>query len=293
VTDGSNEFLARRFEENRDRLTRVAFRMLGSRSEADDAVQEGWLRLSRADTSDVGNLGAWLTTVVARVCLDQLRSRDSRREDSLGDRESEIAPLHASSPDALHDAQVADSIGIALLVVLETLEPAERVAFVLHDMFDLSFAEIAPIVGRNPAAARQLASRARRRVRGASSAPSADLARRRAIVEAFLAASRGGDFGALLAMLDPSVVLRADAAAVKLGAQSEMVGADAVATRFSGHAKGAQLALVDGEPGAVWAPGGKPRVVFAFEIEDDRIVAIDLISGTELLAEMELEALER
>ena len=223
--DEHDDWLAQRFEENRTHLRAVAYRMLGSISEADDAVQEAWLRLSRSDTSGIENLGGWLTTVVGRVCLNMLRSRRSRREEPLGEPQ---VGVHLPDPivsrengiDPEHEAQLADSVGLALLVVLETLGPAERVAFVLHDLFDLPFDEIAPIVGRSPAAARQLASRARRRVQGAATVPDADLTRRRAVVDAFLAASRGGDFAALLALLDPDVVLRADRAAVQAGASS-------------------------------------------------------------------------
>ena len=276
-------WLAERFEESRDHLRAVAYRMLGSRSEADDAVQEAWLKLSRSETGGVENLRGWLTTVVARVCLDMLRSRRSRREEPLDAHEPE--PVG----DADHDAMLADSVGVALLVVLKTLAPAERVAFVLHDMFDLPFDEIAPIVGRTPAAARQLASRARRRVRGVTSVPDSDTTRKREIVDAFLAASRGGDMAALLAVLDPEVVLRADSAAVQMGASTEVRGAEAVAATFSGRARVAQPALVNGAAGAVWAPGGRPRVVFGFTITDGKIVAIDLVADPEGLAQLELE----
>ena len=273
-----HDWLAERFEEHRTHLRSVAYRMLGSRSEADDAVQEAWLRLSRAGGGDVENLRGWLTTVVARISLNMLRSRRTRREEPL---EAE-AGLDADA-DPEQEALLADSVGLALLVVLDTLTPAERVAFVLHDTFDLPFEEIAPIVGRSPAAARQLASRARRRVRGADAVSGADVARRREIVEAFLAASRGGDLGALLALLDPDVVLRADAAAVQVGAPAELRGADAVADTFSGRARVARLALVNGAVEAVWAPGGRPRVVFGFTIAGGKIVAIDLLADLEQL----------
>ncbi len=279
-----SDWLARQFEENRAHLRAVAYRMLGSRSEADDAVQEGWLRLSRADTSAVENLKGWLTTVVARVCLDLLRSRSSRREEPLDTHEPE--PLL----DAEQDVLLADSVGLALLVVLSTLAPSERIAFVLHDMFDLPFDEIAPIVGRSPAAARQLASRARRRIRSTPEAPQADRTREREVVEAFLAASRGGDFEALLTLLDPDVVLRPAAAPAK-GGITEARGAAAVANTFKGRAAAAQVALVDGEPGLVWAPGGKPRVVFEFTIVEGRIRAIDLYADPARLGEMELAIL--
>ena len=272
-----------RFEENRSHLRAVAYRMLGSLDEADDAVQEAWLRLSRADTSRVDNLRGWLTTVVARVCLDMLRSRKSRREEPLG------AELPEPVPGPEHEVMLADSVGLALLVVLETLTPAERVAFVLHDLFDLPFDEIAPIVGRTPAAARQLASRGRRRVQGGTAVRGGNHTRQREVVDAFLAASRGGELDALLALLDPDVVLRSDGAAVRVGAASEVRGAAAVAATFFGRAKGAQPALVDGSAGLVWAPGGRPRIVFAFTIEGGRIAAVDLIADPERLDRLKLK----
>ena len=277
-----DEWLAERFEGQRRRLRAVAYRMLGSVSEADDAVQEAWLRLSRTDTSSVDNMAGWLTTVVARICLDMLRSRRTRGEEPLGDHLTEPA----SNPE--QEALLADSIGIALLVVLETLEPAERVAFVLHDMFAVPFDDIAPIVGRTPGAARQLASRGRRRVRGAGATLDTDLARRQEVVAAFLAASRGGNFEALLALLDPNVVLRADAEAVKIGAENEIRGASAVAATFAGRARVARPALIDGAPGLVWSQGGHPRIAFDFIVENGRIVAIDLIGDPERLQEMDL-----
>ena len=280
------EALAERFEANRAHLRAVAYRMLGSVSEADDAVQEAWLRLSRSGGEGVENLNAWLTTVVARVCLDMLRSRKSRREEQLG--------VHLTDPIANpeHEAVLADSVGLALLVVLETLAPAERLAFVLHDMFAMPFDEIAPIVQRSPAAARQLASRARRRVQGATPGGDTDLIVRREIVDAFLAASRGGDFDALLALLDPEVVLRADEATVRAGAEKEVRGAAAVARTFKGRARVAKLALVNGAPGAVWAPGGRPRVVFGFAISHGKIVQIDLIADPARISELELSILD-
>jgi RNA polymerase sigma-70 factor (ECF subfamily) len=279
--------LAERFEAKRPHLRAVAYRMLGSVSEADDAVQEAWLRLSRSDTSGVENLGGWLTTVVARVCLDVLRSRKSRREEPLDLRGPQ--PTNEGI-DPEREALLAESVGLALLVVLETLAPAERLAFVLHDMFAMPFDEIAPIVGRTPAAARQLASRARRRVQGSAAVPDADRSRQREIVSAFLAASREGKFEALLAMLDPDVVVRADAAAVQVGAAEEVRGAAAVAATFSGRARVAQPAMIDGAPGAVWAPGGKPRVAFAFTITQGRIAAIDLLADPDRLRELDLTA---
>jgi RNA polymerase sigma factor (sigma-70 family) len=285
------DWLAERFEASRTHLRGVAYRMLGSLSEAEDAVQEAWLRLGRADTSGVENLGAWLTTVVARVCLDMLRSRRSRREEPLGDQAPDPVAGQRGGIDPEQEALLADSVGLALVVVLERLTPAERVAFVLHDMFDLRFDEIAPIVGRTPAAARQLASRGRRRVQGAARGPEADLTRRREVVDAFLAASRGGDLAALLALLDPEVVLRADEAAVKAGAAKEVLGAAAVAATFSGRARTAQAALVNGAAGAVWAPGGRPRVVFAFTVARSKIVAIDMLADAERLSRLELTIL--
>ncbi|MGZ4724656.1 MAG: sigma-70 family RNA polymerase sigma factor [Ilumatobacteraceae bacterium] len=286
-----HEWLATRFEANRAHLRSVAYRMLGSQAEAEDAVQEAWLRLNRSDTADVENLGGWLTTVVARICLDMLRSRSSRREEPLD------APLTDSvsrqgATDPEHEALLADSVGPALLVVLETLAPAERLAFVLHDMFAVPFEEIATIVGRSPTATRQLASRARRRVQGASTSSATDLTRQRQVVDAFLAASRDGDFDALLAVLDPEVVLRADAVAVKSGASSELRGAPVVAGTFSGRAQFAQPALVDGAMAAVWAPGGKLRVVFNMTIGDGKISAIELIADPDHLGELDVAMLD-
>ncbi|MGH2792860.1 MAG: sigma-70 family RNA polymerase sigma factor [Actinomycetota bacterium] len=279
--------LAESFESHRTHLRAVAYRMLGSTNEADDAVQEAWLRLARSDATDIDNLGGWLTTVVARVALDMLRSRESRREDPMG----ESIAAATESPDPEHEAILGDSVGLAMLVVLQTLKPGERVAFVLHDMFGVSFDEISAIVGRSPAAARQLASRARRRVQGADPIAEADAPRKRKIVDAFLAAARGGDFAGLLALLDPEVVLRADTAAVQTGAQDEVRGASAVAETFSGRARVAQPALVNGSAGAVWAVGGKPRVVFAFSIEDAQIVEIELIADERSIGELDLEIL--
>jgi RNA polymerase sigma factor (sigma-70 family) len=284
------DWLARRFEAHRGHLRAVAYRMLGSSSEADDAVQEAWLRLSRSDTSAVDNLGGWLTTVVARVCLNMLQARTARREDPVGEDLPDAVATRREGDDPEQRALEADSVGLALLVVLDTLTPAERLAFVLHDLFAVPFEEIAPIVERSPAATRQLASRARRRLQGAPP-PDADLARRRAVVDAFLAASREGDFEALVALLDPGVVLRADRAAVRAGASTEVRGAAAVAGTFSGRARAARSALVDGVPGAVWAAGGRPRVVFGFTITDGRIVQIDLLADPDHLARLELAVL--
>ncbi|HEY7849488.1 MAG TPA: sigma-70 family RNA polymerase sigma factor [Ktedonobacterales bacterium] len=289
-----HDWLAAQFEERRAHLRAVAYRMLGSPSEADDAVQESWLRLSGADTSDIENLGGWLTTVVARVCLDMLRSRKSRREEPLDAHAPERIAGQGNGIDPEREALMADSLGLALLVVLDTLAPAERLAFVLHDLFAVPFDEIAPIVGRSPTATRQLASRARRRVQGAGAETTADadLSGQRAVVDAFLAASRGGNFGALLALLDPDVVLRADQAAVATGAAAEVRGASAVATQFSGRARFAQVALVDGAVGAIWAPGGKSRVVFGFTITDGKVVAIDLIADPARLQQIDLALLD-
>ena len=282
-----DEWMAQRFEENRPHLRSVAYRMLGSASEADDAVQEAWLRLHRADTGDVRNLGGWLTTVVARVCLDMLRARRSRHEEPVGVDAPEPVGRDEGVVDPEHEAIVGDSVGLALVVVLETLAPAERVAFVLHDLFAVPFEEIAPIVGRSPEAARQLASRARRRVQGASPSE-ADRPRKREVVEAFLAASRNGDFEALLAVLDPDVVARADATVVQMGATSEARGAAAVAQTFAGRARAARPALVDGEVGLVWAQQGEPKVVFGFSVADGRIVEIELIADPERLGQLDL-----
>jgi RNA polymerase sigma-70 factor (ECF subfamily) len=287
-----HDWLAERFEAHRTHLRAVAYRMLGSLSEADDAVQDAWLRVSRADTSDVENLGGWLTTVVGRVCLNMLRSRRSRREEPLGAHLPEPTVSREDGIDPEYEALLADSVGSALLVVLDTLAPAERLAFVLHDMFAVPFDEIAPIVDRSPAAVRQLASRARRRVLGADAVPDTDLTRKREVVDAFLAASRGGDSDALVALLDPDVVLRADPAAVQTGASTEVRGAPAVADTFSGRARAAQPALVNGTAGAVWAPGGTPRVVFGFTITRGKIVAIDILADPERLRHIDLAILD-
>ena len=287
--------LAERFEANRTHLRAVAYRMLGSHSEAEDAVQEAWLRLSRSETDDIDNLRGWLTTVVARVCLDHLRARKLRREQSLDEAPPEELEREGGFE---RETELADGVGVALLVVLETLTPAERVAFVLHDLFDLSFDDIAPIVGRSSAAARQLASRARRRVHGSPSRPETDRTRQREIVAAFLAASRGGDFTALLEVLDPDVVLRADAAAIQAATANaskgapqfaqEIHGASAVAEIFKGRAQAAKLAIVDGAVGAVYAPGGTPRVAFEFTIERGRIVGISVIADPQSVRGLEI-----
>jgi RNA polymerase sigma factor (sigma-70 family) len=289
-----HDWLAQRFETHRTHLRAVAYRMLGSISEADDAVQEAWLRLSRSDTSAIHNPGGWLTTVVGRVCLDMLRSRRSRRKGPLEEPLGE-PPGGARVPGGPSVGREQED-GIdpeheALLVVLETLSPAERLAFVLHDMFAVPFEEIAPIVGRSPNAAKMLASRARRRVRGATNVPEADLTRQREVVDAFLAAACDGDFGALLVMLDPDVVLRADRAAVEAGASREIRGAPVVAETFSGRARFAQPALVNGVVGAVWAPRGRPRVVFGFTITRGKIVEIDILADPARLRRLDLAIL--
>ena len=287
-----HEWMAERFEAQRTHLRAVAYRMLGSLSEADDAVQESWIRLSRSGTSGVENLGGWLTTVVARVCLDTLRSRKSRREEPLDADLPEPIVSRRDMIDPETEVLLADSVGLALLVVLDTLAPAERLAFVLHDMFDLSFDEIAAIVGRSPTAARQLASRARRRVQGADAVRDADLTRQREVVDAFLAASRGGDFDALLAVLDPDVVLRSDRAAVPPGAPTEIRGAAAIANRaVKGGARAAQPALVNGAVGVVVAPRGKLLMVLRFTITRGKIVEIDAVADPERLRQLDLAVL--
>ena len=285
------DWLAGRFEENRTHLRAVAYRMLGSVNEADDAVQEAWLRLSRSDVSQVENLRGWLTTVVGRVALDMLRSRQSRREEPLGPYVPEPIVDGVSGLDPEHEALLADSVGLALLVVLETLSPAERLAFVLHDMFDVPFDEIAPIVGRSPAAARKLASRARQRVRGATPAPDPDLDRQREVVNAFLAAARDGDFEALVATLDPDVVLRIDRGALRPGAPAEVRGADAVAERvrtFARLAAYARPVLVNGAAGFVVARRGRPLTVAGFTVTNGRIAEIDLLADPARLRRLDL-----
>ena len=289
------DWLADRFEADRTHLRAVAYRMLGSVSEADDAVQEAWLRLSRSDADDIENLRAWLTTVVARVSLDMLRSRKSRREEALGPHLPEPIVSREDCVDPEHEALLADSVGLALLVVLERLSPAERLAFVLHDMFAVPFDEIAPIVGRSPAAARQLASRARRRVRGATPEPDVDRARQRAVVDAFLAAARGGDFEALVALLDPDVVLRVDRGAARPGASREVRGAAAVAEQvrtFARLAPSARPALVNGAAGFVVAPRGRPVAVAGFTVAHGKIVEIDLLADPARLRRLDVTVLD-
>jgi RNA polymerase sigma factor (sigma-70 family) len=292
--DERDDWLAQRFEKNRTHLRAVAYRMVGSLSDADDALQEAWLRLSRSDASGVENLGGWMTTIVARVCLNMLRSRKLRREERLGARVPEPIVSRADGIDPEHEALLADSVGLALLVVLETLSPAERLAFVLHDMFSVPFEEISPIVGRSPTAARQLASRARRRVRGAATVPDVDLARQREVVDAFLAASREGDLNALLAVLDPDVVLRADWGAVPAGLSREVRGAPAVAEgalTFARLAPFAQPALVNGAAGVIVAPRGQPFSVMGFTVRGGKIVEIDILGDPARLRRLDLLSL--
>ncbi|WP_328673078.1 RNA polymerase sigma factor SigJ [Streptomyces sp. NBC_00328] len=291
-----SELLADRFEEHRGRLRAVAYRMLGSLSEAEDAVQETWLRLGRTDPDEIRNLGGWLTTVTGRVCLDMLRSRAARREDPLEPSGTFVPDPVVSTLDRIDPEQevlLADSVGLALLVVLETLEPAERLAFVLHDMFAVPFDDIAPVVGRNPAATRQLASRARRRVKGAAPEPERDVIRQREVLDAFLAASRGGDFEALVAVLDPDVVLRADAGALVGGVTvSKLVrGAEAVAGQamaFRRFAASSRLVQVNGEAGVVAIVDGRPQSVMGVTVADGRIVAMYILADPERLARLDL-----
>ncbi|MET8145740.1 RNA polymerase sigma factor SigJ [Sphaerisporangium sp. NPDC005288] len=292
-----DQWLASRFEGHRAHLKAVAYRMLGSLSEADDAVQEAWLRLARSGGDEVENLGGWLTTVVGRVCLDMLRSRTSRREDPLEERLPD--PVVASAADGMDPEQqvmVADAVGLALLVVLESLGPAERLAFVLHDMFAVPFEEIAEIVGRSPAATRQLASRARRRVQGATPVPDHDPVRRRKLVEAFLAAAHEGDFATLLSTLDPDVVLRVDAGAAS-GGLRVVRGAEAVAGqaltfhRLSGGTATILPAVVNGTAGVVSVVQGRPASVLSFTVSGGRIAAIDILADPDRLSDLDLTGL--
>jgi RNA polymerase sigma-70 factor, ECF subfamily len=286
------KFLEQQFEANRRHLKAVAYRILGSASEAEDALQETWLRLSRAETAEVKNLGGWLTTVISRICLDMLRSRKQRREAPLeGVSEPTVSAVDPGGFE--HEAMLADSVGLAMLVVLQQLSPAERIAFVLHDMFDLPFDEISGIVGRSPEAARQLASRARRRVQGKPAPDETELSGHRSVISAFLTASRTGDLSGLLAVLDPDVVMRADSAAIRLGAiPPETRGADAVAKAFAGRARNAQVGLIDDAVGVIIAPDGDLRLVLEVIIRDGRIVEISSIADQETLAGMELVVLQ-
>lgn len=285
--------LAEQFETNRAHLQAVAYRLLGSMSEADDAVQECWFRLSRSDTGAVDNIGGWLTTVVSRVCLDMLRSRKARREESMDAQLPEKAMDAKAGGDPEHEALLADSVGLALLVVLGNLNPVERITFVLHDVFAVPFAEIAPIVGRSETAARQLASRARRRVQGAKTAPGADLGVQRLLVDSFLAAARTGDIDGLLAVLAPDVVLRDDRAAATGDASHEVRGARAVARNVMLHrAKAARPVLVNGEVGVIVAPRGRLLLVLVLAFEHGKIVGIDQVADPERVQQLELAILE-
>jgi RNA polymerase sigma factor (sigma-70 family) len=289
------EWLAKHFEENRGHLRAVAYRMLGSAGEADDAVQEAWLRLARSDTAAIENLGGWLTTVVARVCLDLLRSRASRKEEELDTRSYETPPKRDPVSDPERDAQLADSVGLALLVVLERLTPAERIAFVLHDTFDVSFEEIAPILGRSPDAARQLASRARRRVRGVGTASNAELNGQRKVVDEFLGALRAGDVERLIAILDPDVAVRIDETAARPGAPREFRGAQTWAkgaVAFAHLAASLQPVLVDGSVGLMWAPGGRLSRVLRFTIVDGKILDAEIMADPTRLRSLDLAILE-
>jgi RNA polymerase sigma-70 factor (ECF subfamily) len=287
------DWLADQFEEHRTRLKAVAYRMLGSLTEADDAVQDAWLRLSRSDAAAIENLGAWLTTVVARVSLNMLRARNTRREEPLGGRVPEPIVDRADGVDPEHEALLADAVGLALLVVLETLSPPERLAFVLHDMFAVPYDEIAPIVDRSPAATRQLASRARRRIQGESRVPDADVSAQQSVVDAFFAAAREGDFEALVAVLDPDVVLHADLG--REGGTREVRGAELVARQALGYARMDVVirpALVNGVPGAVSTLDGEPFSVGAFTVRGGRIVAMDILADPERLRRLDLTVLD-
>ena len=290
--------LGTQFEASRPRLQSVAYRILGSLTAAEDAVQETWIRLNRSDAESIDNLGGWLTTVVSRVCLGMLRSRRNQHEELLEPDERELE-LALVGPE--EEAVLADTIGPALLVLLETLAPSERLAFVLHDLFAVPFEDIAPIVGRSPGAARQLASRARRRVQGSDEVRSEDRRRQQEVVEAFLAASRLGNFEALVTMLDPDAVLRADRVAVKTAAANrdrgapllapQVRGARAVAMALAGRATAAKVALIDGTPGAVWAPGGRPRAVFAFRVVGNTIAEIEIVTDPAVVAGLQVQVL--
>jgi len=281
------DWLAARFEEHRGRLVAIAQRMLGSAGEADDAVQEVWIRLNRSDAEAIEHLGGWLTTVLSRVCLNLLQARRARPEVPVGAELPEPGLDSAGGSDPEEEALLAESIGLALLVVLDRLAPAERVAFVLHDVFAIPFEQIAPIVDRTPAAARKLASRARQRIQRTEPPDRPDRLRHAAVIDAFLAAARRGDFDALLAVLDPDIVVRADDEASALGAAREQHGAATVA-EFLRRAYGATPALVDGVPSAVWIPGGQLRVLFSFSIHDERIVRIDLVADPARLRQLDV-----
>lgn len=294
-----NDWLVTEFETTRHRLQAVAYRMLGSRSEAEDAVQEAWIRLNRSDSDSIDNLGGWLTTVVARVCLDMLRSRKAAREESIEEMLLDLP--EEGEGDLEEELMIADAVGPALLLVLDRLSPAERIAFVLHDLFDLSFDEIAPIIERTESATRQLASRARRCVRGATM-PGKDVKRQQEVVAAFMQASRQGNFDALIRLLHPDVVLRADATAIKVSTANkargapqftpEITGAKAVADTLNGSAQGAQLALVNGLTGAAWGMNGKTVVAFCFVVNDGKISAIDIVMDKETLDNLDIQIID-
>jgi RNA polymerase sigma-70 factor (ECF subfamily) len=286
------EWLTTQFETNRPRLEAVAYRMLGSHAEAEEAVQETWIRLHRTDPAGIENVGGLLTTVVGRVCLDRLRARRARPEEPTDGVPRRTATEPAADDDPEHEVVLAESVGAALLVVLDLLSPAERVAFVLHDVFAVPFDEVSEILGRSPDATRQLASRARRRLQGTEPTAGLDLVRQRNVVDAFLRAARGGDFDALLKLLDPDVVLVPDAAALQMGSLREMRGAGDVATALAGGARGARLAIVDGLAGFVWAPGGHTRGVVEFAIDDGRIVAINVTGDADRIAAKDLVLLD-
>ena len=285
-----NDFLAQQFEQHRPHLEAVAYRMLGPGGGAEDAVQETWIRLSRTDAV-VENLGGWLTTAVARVSLDMLRSRASRREDPTDAQQADDAATEGAGSDPEEEALLADSVGAALVVVLDTLSPSERLAFVLHDTFAVPFDQVGAILRRSPDAAKQLASRARQKVRGSDAQVDADPARQRAVVDAFLAAARNGEFEALLAVLAPDVVLDADAAAVGMGSPEQLRGARAVASMFSGRAKAARSAVIDGAAGLVGLVGGRPKVAWDFTIVDGKVAHIDMIAAPESLDQLEVTML--
>ncbi len=287
-----HEWLAEQFEANRTHLQAVAYRMLGSLAEADDAVQESWLRLSRSETSDISNLEGWLSTVVARICLDMLRARNARREESLEASASEPRARYEGGINPEQEALLADSVGLALLVVLDTLNPAERLAFVLHDIFAMPFDEIAPIVERSETATRQLASRARRRVRGGARVKDADLPASRKVVEAFLAASRAGDFNALLTVLDPEIVFRIDGATSPKGLPREIRGAQAVSRQFSGRAQGFRTALVNGAVALIVAPRGYLFLVLNLTIKNGKIAEIEAVAEPMRLRQFDLAVLD-
>jgi RNA polymerase sigma factor (sigma-70 family) len=292
---GEHDWLAERFEEHRTRLRAVGYRMLGSQSEADDAVQEAWLRFSRSDAGSIDNIGGWLTTVMARVCLNMLRARGARREEPLDVHVPDPIVTRDDGSDPEQEALLADAVGLALHVVLETLTPAERLSFVLHDMFAVPFDQIAPIVGRSPDAARQLASRARRRVQGSPTVPDTDLARQREVVDAFFAAARGGDFDALVAVLDPDVVVRSDGGLARPEVSAVVRGASAVAGRALTFAQPSALvrpALVNGAAGVVVIVDGRPVSVMGFTVRHGKIAEIDVLVDPERLGRLDLSAVD-